>query len=725
MMFSMDAYGALYQLADAAGIESQYWDIDGQQHQATPDTIRALLNALGHAANTEADAISGLAVLSEQQWRAGLPPVIVAQENCQIDVPFRLPQDGGAKTIRLSVQLETGGIQASECDIGVLRVEGTGNCAGSSTALRRVKLPLLPVGYHEVRLEAGQESTARLIVAPTRCYLPPKFARARCWGLAAQLYALKSSNDWGIGDFGHLWALIDRAATSDADAVGLNPLHALFLDKPEDASPYSPSSRLFCNPLYLDVTAIPEFADSGEAHALFDVPETGRALQSARTAAYVDYRAVAGVKLPVLECLYRAFDANQAARADGRADAFRAFVDRAGRNLDRFATFQALSEHFGTHDWLRWPAACRDPQSALVSDLQKRRAGRIQFFKYLQWQCEEQLSAAADLARRRGMAIGLYKDLAVSVAASSGDHWCHQDLFAGEARIGAPPDPFNEKGQEWGVVPLNPARLRATGYTHLGALLRANMRHSGALRIDHVMGWQRLFLIPAGAPPAAGAYVRYPIDDILAVVALESQRNRCAVIGEDLGTVPAGFRERMAAANILSCRIFYFERTHDRFRPPADYPPLASVSAATHDLATLRGFWNNDDIVAKAHLGIFRSIDEEGQARSARAAERRQLLQALADEALLPDGLSPANADHIAWTPELALAVHQYIARTRSLLCMVQMDDLAGEAQQANLPGSTTQYPNWRRRLARTLEDLFADPMIQNETRTIAAERTK
>ncbi len=721
----MDAYGALYQLADAAGIESQYWDIDGQLHQATPDTIRALLGALGHTADTEADAIAGLAMLEEQRWHTGLPPVIMAQENRQVDVPFRLPQDDGTRTLRLSVHLETGGIQAGECDLGALQVEGAGNCGGLSTALRRVKLPPLPVGYHEIRLEAGREATARLIVAPSHCYLPPKFAHGRCWGLAAQLYALKSSNDWGIGDFGHLWRLIDRAAANDADAVGLNPLHALFLDAPADASPYSPSSRLFRNPLYLEVTAIAEFAESDEARALVQTPQTMRVLQSASTAALVDYRGVAGVKLAVLECLYRAFDANHAAHADGRAEAFRAYVERSGRNLDRFALFQALSEHFGTHDWSRWPTAYGDPQSAFGSDLQKRHADRVQFFKYLQWQCEEQVSAAAELARQRGMAIGLYNDLAVSVAASSGDHWSNQDLFAGKARVGAPPDPFNERGQEWGVVPLNPARLRATGYRHLSALLRANMRHSGALRIDHVMGWQRLFLIPAGAPPSAGAYVRYPIDDILAIAALESQRNRCMVVGEDLGTVPGGFRERMAAANILSCRIFYFERTHDRFRPPADYPALASVSAATHDLATLRGFWNSDDIVAKVHLGIFKTADEEARARSVRAAERRQLLQALADEALLPDGLSPSNADHIAWTPDLALAVHRYLAKTKSLLCMVQLDDLAGEAQQANLPGSTTQYPNWRRRFARTLEELFADPLIRNETRAIAAERTK
>jgi 4-alpha-glucanotransferase len=400
-------------------------------------------------------------------------------------------------------------------------------------------------------------------------------------------------------------------------------------------------------------------------------------------------------------------------------------VDHSGRNLDRFATFQMLSEHFGTHDWLRWPAACRDPEAGLVSELRGRHAERVLFFKYLQWKSEEQLSATAELARRRGMAVGLYNDLAVSVDPASADHWARQDLFVGGASVGAPPDPFNEAGQAWGVVPLNPFRLRACGYEPFIALLRANMRHSGALRIDHVMGWQRLFLIPGGAKPAAGAYVSYPLDDLLAIAALESGRHRCVVSGEVLGTVPAGFRERMAAAHVLSCRVFAFERDGGRFRRPGEYPRLASVSAATHDLATLAGFWGGDDIAAKANLGMFKSLDEEAEAHSGRSADKRMLLQALADEALLPDGVSPSDADRLPWTPELASAVHAYLARSPSLLFLAQLDDLAGEAHQANLPGSTTEYPNWRRRQARMLDELFTDPATQKEIAVIAAERAK
>jgi len=267
--------------------------------------------------------------------------------------------------------------------------------------------------------------------------------------------------------------------------------------------------------------------------------------------------------------------------------------------------------------------------------------------------------------------------------------------------------------------------LRAAAYEPFIALLRANMRHAGALRIDHVMGWQRLFLIPNGAKPASGAYVSYPLEDLLAIAALESQRNRCTVIGEDLGTVPAGFRERMAKANVLSCRIFAFERENGRFRRPGEYPPLAAVAAATHDIATLSGFWNGCDITAKAKLGLFKSAGDKGEARAIRLADKRQLLQALADEALLPEGVSPAEAESVAWSAALALAVHAYLARSPSLLFLAQLDDLALEAHQTNLPGSTTQYPNWRRRQARTTDVLLNDAAVKKALTTIAVERAK
>ena len=349
----------------------------------------------------------------------------------------------------------------------------------------------------------------------------------------------------------------------------------------------------------------------------------------------------------------------------------------------------------------------------------------MSFFQYLQWQCQTQLSAAAERARAGGMGLGLYGDLAVSVDTASADHWANQGLFARDVHIGAPPDPFNEAGQDWGAVPLNPHRLRATAYAHAISLLRANMRHMGALRIDHVMGWQRQFFIPAGGSPADGAYVRFPLDDLLALAALESRRNGCVVIGEDLGTVPAGFRDRMASANVLSCRVLYFEQEHGRVRRPAEFPALAAVSAATHDLPTLRGYWAEADIEARAGLGLYKTADDERRARAERAGDKRLLVQALRQEGLLPDEDAASDAAPIDWTPALTNAFHIYLARSRSRLLMVQLDDLTNDERQANLPGTTVGYPNWCKRLERALEALAADREIGDAMAAIDRERRR
>ncbi len=716
----MPADEGLWRLADEAGIEPRYWDIAGNLHETTPETARTLLAALGLPVGSDREIAEKLAMLVEEKWQSPLPPVVIAREHDEIVVPVRLALNGGAKTIRWSVQLESGETRAADCDLAALPIEETGHRSGSPMGLRCLKLAPLPAGYHEIRL--ADTETSLLIVAPARCFLP---AGERHWGIATQLYSLKSPTNWGIGDFSDLRRLVERTAEHGAAAIGLNPLHALFLDAPEHASPYSPSSRLFRNPLYLDVTTIPDLEECGEARALIQTPEIGRAISAFRGGAFVDYKAVAESKLAVLQSLHRSFETRHISQGTARGRAFGHFVKQSGQALQGFATFQMLSEQFGTHDWSQWPAGCGECDSIAVSELQDRRADRISFFTYLQWLCEQQLSQSAEAARQRGMAIGLYNDLAVSVDAASADHWAYRNSFVAQLRVGAPPDPFNERGQEWGVVPLNPRRLSATRYAHFIALLRANMRHAGALRIDHVMGWQRLFLIPAGAPAASGAYIRFPLDELLAIAALESQRNRCLIIGEDLGTVPAGFRERMAEANVLSCRVFYFEREQEQFRRPDEYPVLASVSAATHDLPTLRGFWNADDIAAKARLGTFMSAEQETQARAARAGEKYLLLHALAREGLLPDWLSPLDDDHVDWTPDLAGAVHLYLARTPSMLLVVQLDDLANELHQANLPGSTSGYPNWRRRLSRQLEDLLGDPAIRAQMAAIASARVK
>ena len=696
---------ALGRLAEAAGIEARYWDIAGRLREISPDTARLLLAALGYPGATEAEALESLAQLEEAPWRETLPPVVIAAQEQEIVIPLRLPAVARG-CLRWKIDLESGVQASGEAAIADLEVEAGGACNGRDLLLRRLRLPAQPSGYHHVHVEGTTDLATQIVVAPPRCHLPPH--DRRYWGIATQLYAMRSQDNWGIGDFTDLRTLIEWAGANGAAAVAVNPLHALFVDTPQEASPYSPSSRLFLNPLYLDVTAIADFAESAEARA----GASSNLVRMARAAEFVDYPIVAAAKLAVLEQLYAHFCMAHGSANDIRGQLWRKFVADGGRDLHQFSTFQTLSERFGTHNWHAWPQSWRQPvpPERLPRDL----LDRTGFFKYLQWQCALQLSAAAEAGR--SMAIGLCNDLSVGVATTSSDHWANQELFLSGVRVGAPPDPFNEKGQEWGVVPFNPRRLRATGYAHFIALLRANMRDGGALRVDHVMGWQRLFLIPEGASPSEGAYLRFPLDDLLAIAALESRRKRCLTIGEDLGTAPAGLRERMAATGLLSCRVLYFEHDDAHFRSPHEIPQSVTVSVGTHDLATLRGYWTAEDIAAKARLGILTG-GLERQARDERSRDKHLLLQALAEEGLCPP------LDDAPWTPQLADAIHAYLARSPALLFMVQLDDLIHETHQVNLPGSIADIPNWRRRLGQSLEEMATNPTLAQSMAVISRER--
>ena len=715
----MDADNVL-KLADAAGIETHYWDNHGNRHDASHETIRALLKAFGIAAETDADVWASLTHFWRSPWMQLLLPVVSVKEGEPVLIPLRGWEEEAQRQIKWELVLETGETQSGECRLGDLGHDDIAYFDNRRIFQYRLPVAALPPGYHIFRVD-GEEAATRLIVAPRRCYVPEGLTRG--WGLMVQLYALKAQKDCGIGDFGALETLVDRVAGAGGAAIGLNPLHALFLNHPENASPYSPCSRLFRNPLYLNVPALADFIDCAEAQALAAMPEFAEVVQSAHANSLVPYRAVASLKLPVLERCYAHFVSAHLAKHSERARAFRSYLAEQGRELEDFATFQALSEHYGALDWSRWAPHHTDPKSAATAAFRDSRSDRVGFYQYLQWCMDEQFSRVAARAKDKGMAVGLYNDLAVSVDASSADYWMHREQFAGGARVGAPPDPFNEKGQEWGLVPLNPMRLKQTGYAYYRALLAANMRHAGALRIDHVMGLTRLYLIPEGMKPTEGAYVRFPLNDLIAVAALESQRNQCMVIGEDLGTVPAGFREKLSDADIFSSRVLYFERKGSAYRGPEEYPRLAAVSVSTHDLATLAGFWNGEDLNAKAQIGLFKNAEEEATAHSWRREDKRQLLNALAEEDLLPADVSPTDADQLVWNAAMTAAVHAYLARSPSRLMMVQLDDLVGQTHQANLPGSVTEYPNWRRRLGTALEDLGADPAFVSALAAIGAAR--
>ena len=697
---------AIEHVAGLVGIEPRYTDGLGQTREVSDKTLLALIEAF----SLPADPAQAMRVLAEEEQGTplGLSPVcLVAGEAAHNTLMLRLPV--GCREILWSCLLEDGEHRSGR----ISEVEGRRHL---------MQLPeRLPLGYHRLDLDAGGV-TARLslIVAPDRCYLPTVLEPgARQWGLTCQLYGLRSAGNWGVGDFSDLGRLARAGGSRGAAVLGINPLHALFAAEPRHISPYSPSSRSWLNYLYIDVTVVPGFAEDETVRALIGRVSFAATYNAARSSSIVDYGAVAACKRPVLEALFRRFKVSEFCADDTAlrrlGEAFREFQRCGGQMLADFAVFEALDEFYGADNraagWRGWPRAMQDPRSPAVAEFADAHRARIEFFQFLQWEADRQLAAASAAGRESGLSIGIYRDLAVGADPNGAEAWTDQELVATGASIGAPPDAFNETGQDWGLAPVNPRVLRRRCFAPFVAAIRANMRHAGILRIDHVMSLDRLYWVPSGMAATEGAYVTYPFSDLLRLVALESCRQQCAVVGEDLGTVPEGFRERMRSANLLSCRVLRFERRSDGgFAPPARYPALAVASAATHDLATLRGFWLGTDIAWHRSLGLYPDVGAAEMDAMTRSRDRCLLLQALVEEGLLaPERLGEflTASGTPSYTSELGDAILSYLARSRARLVLVQLEDVVGEAEQANLPGTTDEHPNWRRRLSCSLAEII------------------
>ncbi len=695
----MTEAGTLAARAAEQGIATGYHDIWGTWHEPSPQTLGALLECM-HLGQHDAAAL--------------LPPMLVrGGRRAHEPVVLRVPRALAAATLELDVHREDGGRHRQAIALATLRRLDVADDDASDTVRLELPLPEVPVGYHRLRLRHGEETLCESLLAsaPRRCHVPELLAgEGRAWGPSVQLYALRSERNWGIGDFSDLAVLLEQWAARGANVVALNPLHALFLDNPAQASPYSPSSRLFLNVLYLDVERIDDMRECESARALVRAPEFQVELQRLRAAELVDYPAVAELKLRVLGLLHENFRTRHARVYDARRRAFRRFCADGGEELARHALWEALQErirreHPEAWGWPVWPDAWRDPASPEVRRFRDEHASRIEFFEYLQWQADLQLGEVAARARSLGLGVGLYGDLAVSIDRGGSEAWAHQDLYALDASIGAPPDAFNALGQNWGLPPPIPAHLRAQAYAPFIATLRRCMRHMGALRVDHVMALMRLFWIPPGGDARDGTYVHYPLDDLLGLLALESVRHRCMVVGEDLGTVPDALRAALAELGVLSYRLLLFERdAGGDFKPPSDYPSQALVAGSTHDLPTLAGFWEGHDIVLREALGLFASDRARQDEMVARAQTRVRLLLLLEREGLLPPGATADPQSLPEMTPALSLALHALLAHTPCKLMLVQLEDVTGAREQVNVPGTTDQHPNWRRRLALSLE---------------------
>jgi 4-alpha-glucanotransferase len=718
----MSGTDALDRLARLAGIEDGWWDFFGEWRIVPPETKRVFLAAMGLPAENDEEVRASLRDLETRPWRRVLEPVLISEEHgAPPSIAVTLPAE--ADDTRHSWVLEeelgihhTGSFLPCE-----LRWCEEYQLDGGLIHRRWLDLPALPpCGHHRLILSGpeGRLGEMALIVTPPKAFVPEAVEEGRsAWGIATQIYALRSERDWGVGTYGNLAELAESAARAGAVAIGINPLHALFPADPERFSPYSPSSRRFLDIAYLDVEAIPEFRDCLEARRMFASPGYQANLARLRGYPLIEYPDVMRLARPMLEVLYRWFRRTSMGDDNPRGQAFRAFQAEQGEAGTRFAAFEALHDKFsrdGQPYWRQWPEEYRRPDSPALADFIIEHVEQVEFFQWLQFIADEQLAEAQARGKAAGAAIGLYRDLAVGIAGDGGEAWAEQDCLALGVSVGAPPDPLALKGQDWGLVPFNPITLREHSYGPFIEVMRANMRHAGALRLDHAMSLARLYWVPPGRPADQGAYVRYPAEDLFRLVALESQRNRCLVIGEDLGTVPDGFRERMDRMDIFAYRVMVFEKVKGgAFRAPDQFDSKALAIAATHDLPSLRGWWAGKDIGRREKLDLYPREGQAAEERAARTADRTAMVAALAGQGLLAVDfpVTPVLTDAQAVT--LSAAVHSYLGRSASRLMMVQMEDVLGLDVQMNLPGTTTQHPNWRLRYKSDIAAMLADKRMK------------
>ncbi len=732
----------LRSLADELGIISGYQDQTGAEWRETSDETRVLLlAAMGFDASTEEGAEAALEQLRRTQRERPLEPVRVVEVGTD-DAGRVVVQLAAAQNEPLRWELEL-----EEESGRVHRATGVEQYgAGYSLTL---PLPAAPtLGYHTARIaiETAARGTvtaeqALIVVPRTAVRASELLGASKAWGLIANLYTVRSNRNWGVGDLTDLADLLAWAGELGADFVGVNPLHALH-NRGMDISPYSPVSRLFRNPLYIDVEQVPELRHAPQVRAQLAAPEVRQELEQLRNARGLDYERVMALKLALLEPLHRQFAGlgqGAAGGESGLAERRRAYEKwRAAREpeLTDFATYMALASSevrtarlaagievrsLGTPnpeagarlgaDWRNWPAELHDPRSPAVREFQRAHADRVDFHRWLQFETDRQLAEAASRARAAGLRIGLYQDLAIGTSPAGSDTWSAPDLFIRGACIGAPPDPYSATGQNWGLPPIDPRRLREEKYRYFIRLLRAAFRHAGALRIDHVMGFFRAFWIPEGRSGTDGAYIRYPAEDLLGILALESVRNNAVVVGEDLGTVPPDVPPALAKWGILSSKVLYFERGQGgSFTSPDRYTSEALATANTHDMATLAGFWEGRDVQLRADVGLLEPADVRG-AREERERDKHELLLTLSRAGVLERRVDPTGADPDISVAELRGAVHDFLALTPSVLVGVALDDVAGEVEPVNVPGvGPDRHASWTRRMGRTIERLREDP---------------
>ena len=727
------------QLADIVGFHSSYTGTFGDQVHANNQAKCALLKAMGFKLDDESLTTS-ITFLKQSQWLNILPVVhIVKLEEQQHVIKVSLPKIGKL-LLNWKITPEVGSEIDSEV-IGCINVDDMQIIAETKIAETQycqysLILPIVEQGYYQLTISFGDvQASCPLLYAPKTCYSAQQASVNKIWGYTTQLYSLRSANNWGIGDFTDLGKLVETSAQQQASAIGLNPLHPLYQKNPAHRSPYSPSSRCFLNPLYIDVTKVPNFEHCELAQIKIKNKAFQQNITEAKASSLIDYPAVAKIKFEITELLFEDFyhydtSANKTDCYKKMSADFDHFKQINGQALQRFATFDTLYEYFNLADknaygWQDWPTSFQDPDSEEVHRFQIAHATRIEYFCFLQWLAHQQLSAVTQYTIDKDMAIGLYLDLAVGCDGSGFDVWSDKELYVAGASIGAPPDGMNPLGQNWGLTPINPVALQKQGYQPLVKALRSSMQYAGALRIDHILGLMRQYWVAPGMAANEGVYINFPWDDILRVIALESRRNHCVVVGEDLGNVPEGFSETIQNAGLLSFKVLFFERWQSGlFKRPENFPTQSVITVATHDTATLAGWWQGRDLQWRQQLNLYPN-DEAGHAdRRARASERENLLAALADLQVIDMSQAPQLKPALMNT-ELSMAVQKYLATSASHIQLIPLEDALEITEQVNIPGTIDQHPNWLQKLPVTLEDFCQTASVKKIAQAMNIARPK
>jgi 4-alpha-glucanotransferase len=706
---------AIEALATKAGFEVEWQDAHKQIQRVPENTLKVLLERLGLPCGNATQLKQSTATLDAELSGRKLPPLMTAEIDRGISLPMAAVKTGA----RYRIELESGAV-----------IDGRFTSPKGEIALLS---PISEPGYHTLVIN---EQRTTLAVAPARCYTiddawraldPATETTPPMWGVAAQVYGLRRMGDGGVGDFSALATLAAESAQRGGHAIAISPMHAMFSAEPHKFSPYSPSSRLFLNIAHIDPAAVmgPEAAQAANETA--GVADEFAKLE---TLQLIDWPRVVTAKLAVLRALFAQFNAqdNDMLHMD-----FARFVKRGGRALEDHARFEALQaaqlKEANEGYWRNWADELRDPRSTAVAEFAAAHKHEVDFFLFAQWLAAKGLSHAQHVARDSGMAIGLIADLAVGCDSAGSHAWSYRDEMLQGVSVGAPPDLFNQAGQSWGLTTFSPRAMRTQGFSAFIDMLRAAFSLAGGIRIDHILGLRRLWLVPDGESAKNGAYLRYPLDDLLRLIALESWRHKAIVIGEDLGTVPPGFRERLQEHGLLGIRVLWFERAEKGpgFKAPADWDHDVAATTTTHDLPTVTGWWIGEDIVWRSKIGQT-AARADGQdpvelAQVERGEDRKLLWSAFQEAGVAaPDVSVPADISPQTAPVDEALA---FVASTPAPLAIYPLEDLLALAEMPNLPGSIDEHPNWRRRLAAPVSELFDDDSFVDRLLAIDQARQK